>query len=283
MAVSLKHKFTLLKGDGADTTVVRPSNWNDEHAITLNSSNFVGRLTAGNGPAEEIPFSTQGLALVSATTADPVNDTFGLFETGDVKFSLKTTASPGWIIMNDGTIGSATSGATYANANAWPLYNVLWTNVSNTYAPVTGGRGASAAADFAANKPIALLKVLGRALAAAGNGAGLSARSQGQTAGVESIALAEGHLPPHRHGIALADPGHTHGHNANDANGNLGPGTQSSPRAPSQSGAIINAATTGCYVYATDGGGVNVTSAAGSGVAFGLMQPTVFLLCFIKL
>ena len=34
MALTIKHNFVNPKADGADTTVVRPSNWNDTHAVT---------------------------------------------------------------------------------------------------------------------------------------------------------------------------------------------------------------------------------------------------------
>lgn len=115
------------------------------------------------------------------------------FSTGDIKATIKTTADAGWVMCNDGTIGSASSGATTrANADTSALYTLLWNNVSNTYAPVTGGRGASAAADFAANKPIALTKMLGRALAAAGAGSGLTSRALGETQGLETVTLTSG-------------------------------------------------------------------------------------------
>lgn len=67
MAVSLKHKFASAKSDGGDTTLVRPSNWNDEHdltavansvlasgattavgEVTLSASNLLGRGSTGN-------------------------------------------------------------------------------------------------------------------------------------------------------------------------------------------------------------------------------------------
>jgi hypothetical protein len=32
--MSVKHKFVSLKADGGDATIVRPSNWNDEHQLT---------------------------------------------------------------------------------------------------------------------------------------------------------------------------------------------------------------------------------------------------------
>lgn len=126
-----------------------------------------------------------------------------MWSTGDVKLTYLTAAPSGWIMMTDGTIGSAASGATYANANAAQLYAVIWGNISNAFAPVTGGRGGSASADFTANKPMALPKVLGMAMAGAGAGAGLTARSLGQfmnpsttPKGEEFHALTSGEAPP---------------------------------------------------------------------------------------
>ena len=54
MAVSLKHSFNNPKSDGADATVVRPSNWNAEHVLTLDQDRVLGRVSAGNGAVEEL-------------------------------------------------------------------------------------------------------------------------------------------------------------------------------------------------------------------------------------
>lgn len=62
MTVSLKHTFQSAKADGADTTVVQPSDWNDEHQLTLASGRLLGRTTAGDGAAEEISVGS-GLSL----------------------------------------------------------------------------------------------------------------------------------------------------------------------------------------------------------------------------
>ena len=54
MAVSLKHAFSSAKTDGADATLVQPSNWNAEHTLQLATNRLLGRTTAGTGVVEEI-------------------------------------------------------------------------------------------------------------------------------------------------------------------------------------------------------------------------------------
>ena len=77
--------------------------------------------------------------------------------TGDIKFGLYSSAPAGWVKMNGGTIGNASSGATRANADTSALFAVLWAlNATDSPILTSAGagstRGASAAADFAANK-----------------------------------------------------------------------------------------------------------------------------------
>lgn len=136
---------------------------------------------------------------IQITTTGSIN---AALPTGVVICTYLATAPTGWVIMNDGSIGDATSGATTrANADCEDLFKALWGSVSDTWAPVSSGRGASAQADWDAHKTIALPKVLGRALIAAGAGSGLTARTLGQALGNEN-------LQSHTHGVT--DSGHTH-------------------------------------------------------------------------
>jgi microcystin-dependent protein len=118
-------------------------------------------------------------------------------------------------LARDGTIGSATSGATIrANADCANLYAHLWNGLSNTDAPVTGGRGASAAADFAANKPIGGLDFRGVVRATfdslGGNAANRLAvfTHIGQIGGEQTHQLGEAEMATHTHSVY--DPSHTH-------------------------------------------------------------------------
>lgn len=95
---------------------------------------------------------------------DEIDSIINSPRTGDFRHTLNRS-QPGWVPANDGTIGSSASGATTrANPDTWPLYDLMWTNVLDTWAPVSTGRGASSSADFSANKTITLTKNLGRVL-----------------------------------------------------------------------------------------------------------------------
>jgi len=93
-------------------------------------------------------------------TIDPTT----IAATGDVKVAYGTSVLSGWVRANGRTIGSATSGATErANLDTQALFQYLWGADANL--TVSGGRGASAAADWAANKTITLPDLRGRTIA----------------------------------------------------------------------------------------------------------------------
>lgn len=62
MTVSLKHAFESAKADSGDATLIQPSNWNAEHAITMATNRLLGRTTASAGAIEEISVGS-GLSL----------------------------------------------------------------------------------------------------------------------------------------------------------------------------------------------------------------------------
>jgi microcystin-dependent protein len=123
-----------------------------------------------------------------------------------------------WIpLRTNQTIGSAASGATIAQAWTQQLYTQLWNAGANTTSPPVmltsaGGastRGATAAADYAANKRLTLPNFAGRAPIGAGTGASLTARPLNSTGGAETHALTSAENGPHTH--TLNDTGHSHG------------------------------------------------------------------------
>ncbi len=84
MTISLKHLFQSSVPDGGDTTLVQPSNWNEEHVLEMATGKLLGRSTAGTGAAEEISVGT-GLSLSGGT----------LSNTLDVTLTPGTTATSG--------------------------------------------------------------------------------------------------------------------------------------------------------------------------------------------
>lgn len=82
-----------------------------------------------------------------------------VIDPGTIAAFLRASPPTGWVKANGSTIGSAASGATRANADTAALFEVLW-NISTfailTSAGAGSSRGASAAADFAANKRLTL-------------------------------------------------------------------------------------------------------------------------------
>lgn len=131
--------------------------------------------------------------------------TGAFFSTGDIKLTLKSTPDTGWLMFDDGTFGSASSGSSNSNNVANLALFTLLFNAPFTDANVpllTSGGGAttraaqvSASAAWAANCRMSLPKTLGRALGIAGAGSGLTARVLGQFLGEETHLLVAGEIP----------------------------------------------------------------------------------------
>jgi microcystin-dependent protein len=163
-------------------------------------------LTDKNGVTQ---VTADGLLVVGASSGggggSPVDPTT-ILATGDMKVSYGTGILSGFVRANGRTIGSATSGATErANADTSALFLYLWGADANL--AVSGGRGGSAASDYAANKTIALPDWRGRALAGLddmGNSAagrltasyfGTAATALGAAGGAESRTLTLAQIP----------------------------------------------------------------------------------------
>lgn len=125
------------------------------------------------------------------------------FITGDWKGTTRPTLQAGWC-WGAGTIGNASSGATYAAADAQDLFNLYWNAIEYNYAGTTAtgaglqvftsagaavAKGASAAADWAANRRISVVDFRDRVPAGRGNMVGNAGRLSGQSGGVNGNGL----------------------------------------------------------------------------------------------
>ena len=186
----------FIKGDEIvpDGIVDSLSIGNSSQPVHLNNMVWTDNLTAGYvavvNPDNTISYE------------DPV-DVFAIAHTGDIKFTLKSTADDGWVLNHDDfSIGSAASGAAArANADTEDLFLLIWNSISDTYAPVGGGRGASAQADFDADKVISLpMPIYGDVAAIAiADHDGDTDKANGLTAGGAGVALSLAEMPTHTH------------------------------------------------------------------------------------
>lgn len=189
-------------------------------------------------------------------TYDMVDSIISAQRTGYVMSGFDISSPPGYVIMNDGTIGSdASTATTRANSDTFPLYNLLYNNVTipsgNTLCVVTGYTGLPVD-DYIANRTMQLPIMLGRALCSAGAGAGLSARALGSITGEETHLLTIGEMP-------------NHGHPGSTVAAGVGAGTTGFSEA--------NATSTHPVSVAPQGGGLPHNN----------MQPSSFMNFYIKL
>ena len=155
------------------------------------------------------------------STVDPTT----LIQMGNMIARYGTGVLTGYVRANALTIGSATSGGTErANADCQALFQYLW-GVDTSLA-VSGGRGATAAADWAANKQLTLPDWRGYAMsalddmgnAAAGRlGSFANPTVLGSAGGAPSLTLVAANLPAHVHhespGTKTEAEDATHTHN----------------------------------------------------------------------
>lgn len=138
-----------------------------------------------------------------------------LAKTGDIKARYGTGTHFGWLPCNGLTVGSALSGANFASADNEALFIFLWQ--ADDSLAVVGGRGATAAVDWAANKRLTLPDMRGRVLAgldtmgnsASGVFTGLDAL--GEKLG-GSVTLSAGQIPQLSLQSGVTSSGGLHGH-----------------------------------------------------------------------
>jgi len=156
----------------------------DTSRAPLSSPAFTGAPTAPD------PTTSSGIATKNYV------DSSGGIPSGTVVFTILSAAPAGWLLFADQTIGNVSSGATYANALAQTIFTALYA-FSDANCPLLTSAGSattrsaqgSAATAWAANCRMTMPKTLGRALAVAGSGSGLSARAPGDAVGQETVSL----------------------------------------------------------------------------------------------
>lgn len=208
------------------------------------------------------------------------------FTTGDLKPTHKVTADTSWILWSDGTIGDGSSAASIrANADTEDLFALYWDNYSNTLCPIytsagaASTRGASAAADYAAHKRLALPTGAGRVLGLAGTGSGLTARTIGTPVGAETVTLAANQIPSltsvnASQAISVTSIGNLY---------KVGPSLATASTPGSGAYAFSGTPPTIDTQISTGNNSISVTYTNGSLQAVSIVPPTAFVNVMIKL
>lgn len=165
----------------------------------LASPAFTGNPTAPTPATSDNDTSIATTAFVQAIVAAMMASS----DTSKVCYFDASAAPAGYIKANGGTIGSAASGATTrANADTYALFVHYWAQYDDgmrqiqTSAGVTSARGASAAADWAAGKRMAVLDMRGEWARGWDDGRGVdTGRALGSWANGEVKAHTHGNVP----------------------------------------------------------------------------------------
>lgn len=198
---------------------------------------------------------TNSTQLATTAYADAAVAAQGGVPSCTIVFTILTSSPTGWLIFADQTIGDASSGATYANVAALAVFTALFNNASDANCPILTSSGAAttrvaqtnAATAWANHCRMTMPATLGRALAVAGSGAGLTTRAMAQAVGEETHVLTVPEIPAHHHSY-------------------IGPGSST----PNTTGSSSNTS--------------NIdTDDTGGGLAHNNMQPTTFLNAMVKL
>lgn len=293
--------YTIVAGTtSTPQTVYQDSGLTIEHPnpITLDSAGRIPQFFCDDGSIKVRLTNSAGVAQLVADNILVVGPSGGggggssvdpttILATGDFKMVYGTGSLTGFVRANGRTIGNATSGASErANADTSALFAFLWNADPNL--SVSTGRGASAAADYAAGKTIVLPDCRGRSIAGLddmGNSAasrltatyfGSAATTLGAAGGSESKTLVTANLPPYTPSGTNASSTvsfGTFGYGTNNAGSSIAGGPGSMPYG-TNTGAITGTAAAQIFTGTAQGG---------TSTAFAVASPAILMTIYIKL
>jgi len=198
---------------GGTGTTTNNSKYYSEQAAALALGSVLTMTEQGSTPTT--PTAGVSKVYVDSNSAINVLDDTGLIRRPariQIYAGIHSTPFSDELPLNASSIAK-TSGGTYNGAGYERVFTYLWTYGGDTQFPVSSGRGASAAADFAANKTLTLPDFRDRALV--GIFASGSITTVGATAGATTVTstgsivtdantgattLTTAQIPSHAHG-----------------------------------------------------------------------------------
>ena len=141
MGITVGHSKAITIADGTDSNVVRPSDWNSAHAITLS--------LAGNEVIKYVQAGTNSVSSGTISFADGNGVTFGMQTNGVITGTVKTdylttamasNAGTGFMSTSERTNYFATSNNTFANStHTHGAISLALTNISGTTNSASNG------------------------------------------------------------------------------------------------------------------------------------------------
>jgi len=199
--------------------------------LTLDASGRVPQMFYADGVVRLLLTDKSGVAQFDYDNVPVIGSSGGggsvdttdvtrLFGTGDMKISYGTGAMSGFVRGNKRTVGSATSGATeLADATAQALFQWFWNR--DAALPVLPSRGATAIADWTANKQIETPDFRGYIIGGL-DGMGNTRANRLAAAGwdvlgtalggIEAAPIPVSSMPSHNHDVEIPAGQGSHGH-----------------------------------------------------------------------
>lgn len=246
---------------------------------------YTGLANVGTANLLDSSLSTAKYIDASITTAKlDATAQAKLIPSGTILDYVGSSAPTGFVMMDGKTIGDATSGADHANSDSSVIFILIYGSMTNTEAPVSGGRTGNAATDFGNHKKLTLPDLRGRVVAGIDydNGGGLASRItvaggnfdgsvNGKAGGAQNHTLITAELAAHTHTI-----GSTSHQHAFEQSSGFQAGASATAVIPIGGGG-------GTALSTLVNGAASATGSNGSGTAHTVLSPVMVLYKIIKL
>lgn len=116
--MSVTHKFVSAAADGADPTLLQPSNWNDTHTVLIDlTADVTGTLPVNKGGTGAASETAYAVICGGTTSTNPLQAIAGVGASGQVL----TSNGAGVLPTFQAAAGGVSMGKVVAASLNWPL------------------------------------------------------------------------------------------------------------------------------------------------------------------